>query len=119
MNVVRVSQVAKEPVTSPMFTSANVTRQPLSPSESQYSVAMVTFGKGVRNKLHTHTSDQVLIVTSGKGLVATEKEQRDVTVGDVVFFPTGEKHWHGAAKDSEFAHIFVYMAGTKSTQVGQ
>jgi len=54
----------------------------------------VNFGKGVRNKLHTHDSEQILIVTAGKGIVATGKEQKTVTAGDVILFSAGEKHWH-------------------------
>ncbi|MEJ2135424.1 MAG: cupin domain-containing protein [Desulfofustis sp.] len=74
-------------------------------------MSIVSFGKGVRNKFHMHESDQILIVTSGKGIVATEHEQRTVTVGDVILFPKGEKHWHGACEDSEFAHIFITKTG--------
>ena len=80
-------------------------------------MAVVNFGKGVRNKFHTHESDQILIVTAGKGIVATELEQREVTVGDVILFPTGEKHWHGATEDSEFSHVYISRAGQKTTQV--
>jgi len=49
--------------------------------------------------------------------VATEKEERIVTVGEVVLFPAGEKHWHGATRDSEFSHIVVTRAGSKTTQL--
>jgi quercetin dioxygenase-like cupin family protein len=84
-----------------------VTRQTLVPDSKDFNAAIVNFGKGVRNKLHTHDSEQVLIVTAGKGIVATEKEQQTVTVGDVILFSAGEKHWHGATADSEFSHIYV------------
>jgi quercetin dioxygenase-like cupin family protein len=76
----------------------------------------VNFGKGMRNKFHTHDSDQILIVTAGKGIVATEKEERVVTVGEIVLFPAGEKHWHGATKDSGFSHIVVTKTESKTTQ---
>lgn len=78
----------------------------------------MTFSPGARNKRHTHTTDQVLIVTAGTGICATESEQVVVvTVGDVIHFPAGEKHWHGATKDSSFAHIYVTGIGNKTTQV--
>ncbi len=80
-------------------------------------MAVVNFGKGVRNKFHTHESDQILIVTAGKGIVATGTEQREVSVGDVILFPTGEKHWHGATEDSDFSHIYISRAGQKTKQV--
>jgi quercetin dioxygenase-like cupin family protein len=80
-------------------------------------VAVVNFGKGVRNKFHAHDSEQLLIVTAGRGIVATEKEQRVVTQGDIILFQTGEKHWHGATEDSEFSHIYVTKTGSKLTQL--
>jgi quercetin dioxygenase-like cupin family protein len=111
MNVVSISDVAKTPLISTLFTGDDVTVQPLVPEGGDYNMSIVNFGKGVRNKFHQHDSDQILIVTSGKGIVATEHEQRTVTVGDVILFPKGEKHWHGAAADSEFSHIFITRTG--------
>lgn len=74
----------------------------------------MNFGKGVRNKLHTHDSEQILIVTAGKGIVATEKEQKTVAPGDVILFSAGEKHWHGATGGSEFSHIYVTRVDSKT-----
>ncbi len=119
MKIVNIGQVPKQPVVSPLFTGPEVFAQPLSPEDSQFNSRVVTFGKGVRNKFHTHGSDQVLIVTSGKGIVATEQEQREVGVGDVIFFKAGEVHWHGATPDSEFSHIYVHLASAESKQVEQ
>ena len=116
MHVVSMNDVPKTPRESRLFTSA-VTVQPLIPEGGDYNMAVVNFGKGVRNKFHTHESDQILIVTAGKGIVATELDQREVTVGDVILFPTGEKHWHGATEDSEFSHIYISRAGQKTKQV--
>jgi quercetin dioxygenase-like cupin family protein len=82
-----------------------------------FNLAVVNFGKGIRNKFHTHSTDQVLIVTSGRGVVATDQEERTVAVGDVVHIPAGEKHWHGATKDSEFSHLALTAAGSKTTQL--
>ena len=77
----------------------------------------VNFGIGVRNKFHSHTLEQVLIVTEGKGIVATEKEQITVVPGDIIFVPPGEKHWHGAAKGSAFSHLYVMAQDSKTTQL--
>ena len=116
MHVVNMSDVPKTPRETRLFTS-EVTVQPLIPEGGDYNMAVVNFGKGVRNKFHTHESDQILIVTAGRGIVATEREQREVTVGDVILFPTGEKHWHGATEDSEFSHIYISRTGQKTKQV--
>lgn len=117
MRVVKVSEVKKELSSSPLFTSPDVTMQVLLPDSGEYNVNVVNFGKGVRNKFHTHDSEQILIVTSGKGIIATETEKKVITVGDVVIIPTGEKHWHGATKDSELSHIYVSRLGSGFTQL--
>ena len=119
MKIANMSQVPREPVVSPLFTGPDVYAQPLAPEDSQFNCRVVTFGKGVRNKFHTHGGEQILIVTDGRGIVATESEEREVTVGDVIFVPAGEKHWHGATRDSEFSHIYVYLAGVTSQQAGE
>jgi 4-carboxymuconolactone decarboxylase len=71
----------------------------------------------VRNKFHANDSEQILIVTTGRGIVATEKEEMVVVEGDVVHIPAGEKHWHGATDDSEFSHIYVTGVGSQVTQL--
>jgi quercetin dioxygenase-like cupin family protein len=117
MQVVRIADVPKERIVSPMFTSDEVFGQPLAPDSCEFAARVVTFGKGTRNKFHTHQSTQILIVTHGRGIVATQTEQREVTVGDVIFFPPGEIHWHGATPDSDFAHIYVTLANARGQQV--
>jgi quercetin dioxygenase-like cupin family protein len=71
----------------------------------------------VRNKFHSHSDEQILIITSGKGIIATETEQKDITEGDIVIIPANEKHWHGATKDSEFSHIYISKPESKLTQL--
>ena len=118
MNIIKINNVSKQPGTlGTLFTGPDVTRQPLELDSKELTVAVVNFGKGVRNKFHAHDSEQLLIVTAGRGIVATEKEQRVVTPGDVILFSKGEKHWHGAAEGSEFSHIYVTKIGSKLTQL--
>ena len=73
----------------------------------ELGIGIVRFSPGGRTKFHTHTSEQILYCIEGKGIVATEKEEIVVTPGTVVHFPVGENHWHGATKDSSFAHITI------------
>jgi quercetin dioxygenase-like cupin family protein len=61
--------------------------------------------------------EQVLIITEGKGIVATDQEEITVVPGDIVFIPANEKHWHGAAKDSAFSHLYVMAPEQKTTQL--
>ncbi len=117
MKIVKISDVYKEPHAHPLFTGLDVTRQLLVLDSKEFNVNIVNFGKGVRNKFHAHDSEQILIVTAGRGIVATENEERIVTEGDVVLIPAGEKHWHGATEDSEFSHIYVTRIGSMLTQL--
>jgi quercetin dioxygenase-like cupin family protein len=120
MKVMKPEQVKPEPVSSALFTGA-VSRRTLVPENESafFNMSIVEFPKGVRNKFHAHESDQVLIVTKGRGIVATDKEQRPVGVGDVIHVKAGEKHWHGAGPDSDFAHITITKPGSKTTQLEQ
>jgi quercetin dioxygenase-like cupin family protein len=111
MKVINTRAPEKKSFAGPLFTGPDVTLQTLLPESKDYDVNVVNFGPGVRNRLHVHDCEQVLIVTAGRGIVATESEQRTVTVGDVVLFAAGEKHWHGATDDSAFSHIYVSRRG--------
>ena len=77
--------------------------------------AIVTFPPGTRNRFHIHDHEQILYVLNGKGIVATEEEEKKVTKGDVVLIPAGQNHWHGATEDSTFSHLYITKAETKTT----
>jgi quercetin dioxygenase-like cupin family protein len=117
MRVVKIDEVKKEAIISPLFTGSEVTRQVLLPDSREFNVTVVNFGQGVRNKFHAHDSEQILIVTSGKGFIVTEMGKEEISVGDIVIIPAGEKHWHGATEDSGFSHIFVSRLGSQATQL--
>ncbi|MFB0505507.1 MAG: cupin domain-containing protein [Thermodesulfobacteriota bacterium] len=117
MKIVKMNEVSKEPVAHPLFTGPDVTRQVLVPDSKEFNVNIVNFYKGVRNKFHAHDSEQILIVTAGRGIVATEEEEKVVSEGDVILIPAGEKHWHGATEDSEFSHLYVTRVGSTVTQL--
>ena len=69
----------------------------------------VVFEPGCRNNWHIHhKGGQILLVTGGNGWYQEwGKPARKLKEGDVVNIPAGVKHWHGAAKDSFFAHIAI------------
>ena len=119
MKVLKPDQVPAESANSPLFTGGPVTRQPLlTPGMSNYfNLGVVNFSAGARNKMHTHSSDQVLFVTAGKGVIATETRREAIGVGDVVHISAEEKHWHGATPDSSFSHIALTAKGSTTTQV--
>lgn len=73
--------------------------------------AFVSFEPGARTAWHTHPLGQTLIVTSGTGWVQREGEAiQEIHVGDIVWIPPGEKHWHGATATSAMTHIAIAEA---------
>ena len=77
-----------------------------------YNCSVVNFSQGCTTGWHTHTCDQILVVTSGSGMVATEGGMpQEINVGDVVHIKAGERHWHGAKKDSTMGHITITAVG--------
>ena len=86
------------------------------PGESVVGLANVTFEPGCRNNWHIHHAKsgggQILLVTAGRGWYQEwGKPARELHAGDVVNIPPEVKHWHGAAKDSWFAHLAVEVPG--------
>ncbi|MGW8193965.1 MAG: (R)-mandelonitrile lyase [Desulforhopalus sp.] len=68
----------------------------------------VTFEPGARTAWHTHPLGQTLIVTAGSGRVQREGGPiEEIGPGDVVWFPPGEKHWHGASPTTAMTHIAI------------
>jgi quercetin dioxygenase-like cupin family protein len=119
VKVVKPSQVAHEPAASALFTGNPVTRQNVfQPNDgTNLNLGIVSFSAGSRNKFHKHTSDQILVITEGTGVVATDDEERTVSAGDVVLIPAGENHWHGAPGETPMTHITVQAKGSTTTQV--
>ena len=71
----------------------------------------VTFEPGARTAWHTHPLGQTLVVTSGFGRVQRWGGPiEEVRPGDVVWFPPGEKHWHGASPATAMTHIAIQEA---------
>ena len=87
---------------------------------------LVTFADGARTKLHYHETDQVLLATEGRGIVAIQtsvKMDDDTTAtlkmdevhyleeGDFICVAAGKWHWHGAEKGRSFAHYQIKKPG--------
>jgi quercetin dioxygenase-like cupin family protein len=81
------------------------------PEPARVSAASVTFEPGARTAWHTHPLGQTLIVTAGFGRVQRDGGPiEEITAGDVVWFPPGEKHWHGASATTAMTHTAVQEA---------
>lgn len=91
-----------------------------------FEAFIVTFFEGARTKLHYHETDQVLVATEGRGVVAMQTEVRmdsdnsatikmdelhDMEEGDFVCVQAYKWHWHGAAKGERFSHMQIKRPG--------
>jgi len=81
------------------------------PEPARARGASVTFEPGARTAWHTHPLGQTLIVLSGSGWAQREGGPvEEIRPGDVIWFPPGEKHWHGATPATAMNRIAIQEA---------
>lgn len=86
------------------------------PEPGRVRALLVTFAPGARTNWHTHPLGQTLFVASGVGRCQSEGGPvRVIRPGDSVWFPPGERHWHGAAPDAGMSHIAIQEASNGET----
>ena len=74
----------------------------------------VIFTPGARTYWHRHPGGQLLVVTAGRGIVATRAGGTQVIgSGDVIWAEPGEEHWHGASGDTLLTHLAVSHGTTE------
>lgn len=91
-------------------------------SSEQIPFANVTFEPGCRNNWHIHKAEkgggQMLVGVAGRGWYQEEgKPAVEILPGTVINIPANVKHWHGAAKDSWFAHLAFSVPGELTENV--
>ena len=74
----------------------------------------VHFRDGARNRMHVHTTDQILVITEGTAMVGTRSEDHELAAGDVAFIPAGEEHWHGAKQGHDMTHLAINGHGSET-----
>ncbi|RPI99370.1 MAG: cupin domain-containing protein [Chloroflexi bacterium] len=92
------------------YFTGNVRIDPLfeAPDPARARAGSVTFEPGARTAWHTHPLGQTLIVTAGCGRVQRwGGASEEIRPGDVIWFPPGEKHWHGATASNAMTHIAI------------
>jgi quercetin dioxygenase-like cupin family protein len=122
MRVVNIAELQEEPMgeATPIegWSGGAVTRSRqtiIADGDSEnYRCSIVNFSRGATTGWHTHTCDQILVITAGTGIVATEDQEQEITVGDVVHIKAGERHWHGAKGNTTMSHITITTAGAES-----
>ena len=78
-------------------------------------VAELTFTQGARTKLFNFDIDWVVHVTEGRGTLATDKEQKEITSGTIAHVPAGEPRWIGAADDSTLVFMSTHRPQPTTT----
>jgi len=107
MNIKRSGDQASRPGPLDYFTGTVRIDAPFSGSGA-LSGATVTFDPGARTAWHTHPLGQTLLVVAGRGRVQREGGSvEQIRPGDIVWFESGEKHWHGAAPDTAMTHVAI------------
>jgi quercetin dioxygenase-like cupin family protein len=109
MDIKRAGSQASNKGPAEYFTGS-VRVDPLFPANapSRTGGGLVTFEPGARSAWHTHPLGQTLIVTVGLGWAQVEGEAiEEIRPGDVIWFPPGVKHWHGASPTTAVSHIAI------------
>lgn len=112
MKIIPVGSVS--PVSPPeAYFTGTVRQQPLIEADepARLRAVMVSFEPGARTAWHTHPLGQTLHVVSGSGLAQSWGGPiQEIKAGDIVFFPPGEKHWHGAGPNAAMTHLAIQEA---------
>ena len=111
MEIVRGRQPAETEQRGPTFTGPvwadNILRA------ENVIVNDVTFPPGSRTNWHRHEAGQILIVLAGFGWVQVrDGAGGPIGPGDVVWFPAGEEHWHGATATTILTHRAISLGVT-------
>src|SRR6187402_1471498 len=109
MEITRIGSQSSAKGSEDWFTGAVRVDALFGPNDARRAAAAsVTFEPGARTAWHTHPLGQTLLITAGCGWVQREGGPvEEVRPGDVVWFPPGEKHWHGATATTGMTHIAI------------
>lgn len=109
MHIVRNGSQPSKPGPAEYFTgTVRMDREFSTEAPARVGGVTVTFEPGARTNWHTHPLGQTIIVTEGVGWARLEGEDRvEIRPGDIVWFPPGVRHWHGATDKTAMTHIAI------------
>ena len=109
------------PVNNPPMFIGEVRRQELVADGDAPSLTAtaITFLDGARNRWHRHSTEQVLVVTHGVGIIADASGERRIEPGDILLVQPNERHWHGAAPGEDLTHLSILLPGTLTIEDDQ
>ena len=87
----------------------------LAPAESddRPDVARVHFFAGAVSNWHRHPGGQQLLLLAGRGRFGVPGEERELTPGDLLVTPAGERHFHGAAAGADCVWLTITWGVTE------
>ncbi|MFF3517578.1 cupin domain-containing protein [Streptomyces sp. NPDC002573] len=69
----------------------------------------VHFAPGARTAWHSHGIGQTLYIVEGIALIQSRGGKiLEAHLGQVIWTPPGEEHWHGAAPDHFMTHVALW-----------
>ena len=109
MNITRAGTQPSVKGPADWFTGTTRIDSPFKGTDSsRITGALVSFEPGARTAWHTHPLGQTIIITTGCGWVQRlGGPVEEIRPGDIVWFPPGEKHWHGASPTTAMTHIAI------------
>ncbi len=112
MNIVRQSLSNAEARAGDLFIGTVLGQDLVADDDApMLRVSAITFKQGARNRWHRHSTEQVLVVTEGIGIVGDESGEHRIERGDVVLIAANERHWHGAAPGGDLTHLSILLPG--------
>jgi len=112
MNITRAGTQPSVKGPADWFTGTTRIDSPFKGTDSsRITGALVSFEPGARTAWHTHPLGQTIIITTGCGWAQRlGGPVEEIRPGDIVWFPPGEKHWHGASPTTAMSHIAIQEA---------
>tara|TARA_B110000914_G_scaffold209328_1_gene207566 strand:- start:33 stop:431 length:399 start_codon:yes stop_codon:yes gene_type:complete len=81
------------------------------PEPARVRALRVSFEPGSRTAWHTHPLGQTLYILHGQGLIGLREEKPQLMhIGDTIWIPPNEEHWHGATEENSMTHIAIQEA---------
>ena len=83
--------------------------------ENSLSMGLYTLQAGEGDSQKPHTEDEVYVIVDGSGQIEVAGENRDVTIGTIVYVPANEEHrFHSITEDLS---ALVFFAPSEYTNV--
>jgi quercetin dioxygenase-like cupin family protein len=107
MNAIDPKSLSADPGNPSYFTGAvTLKKLAVGPEVAPNKLLRVEFAPGARTNWHSHTGVQILFVAEGRcRFQHWDGPVQEAGIGETIYIPAGEKHWHGASPDAPMVHV--------------